>query len=253
MRRWRLALVLALCSLSLPAARSQKLPAIQTDRPDQTETPAVVPKGLVQVELGFALERADPSSASAALPTFLLRYGVNGRFELRLESEFISGKTGERRFSGLAPCEIGAKVRLAEENGVVPLTSLIGHLSIPAAGSTEFRTSYYAPSFRFAMQHTLSDALSLGYNAGAEWDGESAEPTFLYTLSTGISLTETLGCYVELYGLAPQKRNAEHNFDGGLTWLMRPNVLLDVSGGAGLTADAPEFFVAVGVSFRLME
>jgi len=253
MRRWRLALVLALSSVPMLAAQSQELPAIQTDRPDQTETPAVVPKGLVQVELGFALERADPSSASAALPAFLLRYGVNGRFELRLETEFISGKSGERRFSGLVPCEFGAKVRLAEEDGVIPVTSLIGHLSFPPVGSEEFRTSYYAPSFRFAMQHTLSDAFSLGYNAGAEWDGESAEPTFLYTLSTGISLTETLGCYVELYGFAPQKRSAVHNFDGGLTWLLRPNVLLDVSAGAGLTPDASDFFVAVGVSFRLPE
>ncbi len=111
--------------------------------------------------------------------------------------------------NGINPIKIGFKTRLFEEKGIIPLTSFIAHLVIPASGTKEFQTNYFAPSFRFTMQHTLTDKISLGYNLGAEWDGETPEPTFIYTLKTGFSLTEKIGAYVELYGFAPQKDKAD--------------------------------------------
>jgi len=50
------------------------------------------------------------------------------------------------------------------------------------------------------MQHTLSKRFTLGYNLGYEWDGESSNPNFIYTLTTGITITEKLGGYVEVFG-----------------------------------------------------
>ena len=86
---------------------------------------------------------------------------------------------------------------------------------------------------------------------GAEWDGISAEPTFLYTLTTGYSITEKFGSYIELFGFAPQKDKANHNFDSGITYLINNNFMLDLSLGIGLTKNAPDHYLAIGFSFRI--
>lgn len=224
---------------------------IQADRPDQTETPAIVPRGMFQVETGFTFQKNDEISKTNTLPTALWKYGVNENFELRLITEFTSEKIGENTQDGLAPIYIGFKVKLAEEKGIVPKTSFIAHIGLPNAASAKYKTDFYAPEFRFVMQHTLSNKFSLSYNLGAEWDGFSAEPTFIYTLTTGFSLSEKIGLYIETFGFAPQKDKANHNCDGGITYLINDNFMLDLSSGFGITKNAPKNYFALGFSFRI--
>jgi hypothetical protein len=103
------------------------------------------------------------------------------------------------------------------------------------------------------MQHGLSDRVSLGYNLGAEWDGETADPIFIYTLTTGFSLTEKIGAYTELYGFAPQHARADHRADLGFTFLLKQNMMFDISGGFGLSPNAPDYYFSVGYSIRLRD
>ncbi len=107
-----------------------------------------------------------------------------------------------------------------------------------------------APEFRFTMQHTLSEKLSLGYNLGCEWDGFTPETTFIYTLTTGYAISDKIGSYVELFGFAPQGDSANHNFDGGVTYLFTNNFMVDLSSGVGLTENAPNYYMALGLSIR---
>lgn len=239
--------------IALAAVQAQELPPIATDRPDQTETPFLVPARLFQVETGFTFERTDEDASSFSHPSMLLKYGAGANFELRLEWEWMTAETGDRRNAGILPVSIGCKIHIATEDGFIPQTAFIGHISLPDLASESFRAATYAPDFRFTMQHTLGEDVSLGYNLGAEWDGESPEPSFLYTLTAGFSLGSSIGCYAELYGFAPRKRAAEHNLDGGFTWQFARNILFDISGGIGVTSNAPEYFAGIGCSFRLME
>jgi hypothetical protein len=100
------------------------------------------------------------------------------------------------------------------------------------------------------MQHTLGDKQTLSYNLGAEWDGVTPVTTFTYTLTTGYSLTEKLGIYIEFFGFLPQFEKADNQFDGGFTYLINPNQQLDISGGIGLSEVAPRYYVSLGYSFR---
>lgn len=224
---------------------------IATDRPDQTETPSIVPKGMFQMETGFSFEKVDGHSENLVVPSTLLKYGLNGTFEFRLIAEFGTDYTNGITISGLNPISIGLKVAIAEEKGVWPKTSFIANLSIPNLAAADLKTTYYAPQFRFAMEHTLTDKINLGYNLGTEWDGESPQPTFIYTLTSGFSLSKKAGCFAEFYGFAPQKDKAEHRFDTGFTYLVTHNFMLDASGGFGITDNASDYFTAVGFSFRL--
>ena len=129
--------------------------------------------------------------------------------------------------------------------------AFLAHLSFPTIATKNYKATYYAPSFKFAMQHSLSKKVSLGYNLGALWNGATTRPIFLYTLTTGVSLTEKLGSYVEVYGFAPKHETAQHSMDTGLSYLVNNDISLDISGGYRLTQNAPKYFIALGFSFRV--
>lgn len=232
--------------------KAQSPGPIQTDRPDQTETPYTVPVNHFQMETGLSFEQTDPDVQSFSDPSILFKYGLNDHFELGIITEFATLKTKET-ISGLTPITLRFKEKITDEKGLLPITSFIGYLSVPNWASKEFKSTYFAPAFRFTMQHTLSQKFTLSYNLGAEWNGETPEPAFIYTLTTGYSISDKFGAYVEVYGFAPQSSKADHRFDGGLNFLLKENILLDISGGAGITENAPDYYMALGFSFRLKD
>ncbi|MFE3871392.1 transporter [Flavobacterium sp. ZS1P70] len=248
MKKDKIVLIIMLLASSI--ASSQDLPSIQTDRPDQTECPFIVPKNYFQLENGFSYEKTKANSNQIVAPTILTRFGINDHFELRLITEYSIDKADSEKTSGLNPVVIGFKTQLLEEKGIIPVTSFIAHISIPKMASKKLATNFYAPEFRFTMQHTLSDKQSLSYNIGAEWDGETAEPTFIYTLTTGYSITEKIGGYIEIYGFVPQIEKPDHRCDAGLTYLFNPNHQLDISSGVGFSKTSPKHYFSLGYSFR---
>ncbi len=229
---------------------AQNLPSIQTDRPDQTECPFIVPVNYFQFENGFVCQKTNDNSDEIVAPNVLLKFGINEHFELRLITEYLIYKDNNEKISGINPVLIGFKTRLFEEKGIVPTTSFIAHLAIPKLASSSYKTQFYAPEFRFTMQHTISEKQSLSYNIGTEWNGETAEPTFIYTLTTGYSLSKKISGYIEFYGFILQLEKPNHRFDGGFNYLFNPNNQLDISGGFGLSETSPKYFIGLGYSFR---
>lgn len=247
MKYFLIALLLTCC----PLVHAQKIEPLQADRPDQTETPALVPPGMFQMESGFSYQRNRANSTTSSLPSALWKYGVNENFELRMITEFVIEKEAGVRNTGFNPVLVGCKIKMADQKGIFPKTSLIGHVSLPNAATSNFKNEFYAAEFRFVMQHTLNERFSLSYNLGSEWDGLSPEPTFIYTLTTGCSITDKLGSYIELFGFAPQNQTANHSFDGGITYLITDDFMVDLSSGVGLTELAPDYYIAFGISFRI--
>jgi hypothetical protein len=230
---------------------AQELSPIQLDRPDQTECPFITPTKYIQVESGFNYENSSSLEKNYTYPSSLWKYGINEKVELRLITELVTAKINTLAVSGLNPITFGFKTALLEEKGIIPKTSFIGHLTTAQIGTKEFHTKYIAPSFRFTMQHTLSKRVSLAYNLGMEWDGNNAEHSYIYTLTTGMALTDRLGCYAELYGFLPDNSIPDHRCDGGFTYLVQNNLMLDLSGGFGLTEVSPDAYISLGISFRV--
>ncbi|MBL7857084.1 MAG: transporter [Cyclobacteriaceae bacterium] len=254
-----IALLIILAAVQLLKAQSAK-PELVTDRPDQTEAPVLVPTGGLQVETGFVYEKdrsEGTQTANIAYNTTLIKYGVNEFVELRFISEYLGQKikypeNQNTQIKGMSPLALGVKIKLAEEKGFWPQAAFIGHINL-RNGSEEFRPSYTAADFRFTFAHTLSDRLALSYNLGAEWDGETPEAAFLYTFSLGYVFTERLGVFVETYSFFPEDNKADHRFDAGLTYKFTPVIQWDISGGFGLSENAPDSFISTGISFRLFK
>ena len=244
-------LLMNLLLLSTVTVKAQDLLPIQTDRPDQTETPFLVPEGFFQIESGFNYENTDVTTRTFVYPTILAKYGVNDHFEWRLIFNYGSIEHSGARATGIDPIAVGFKAALWEAKGIIPKASFIGHLNVPFLASKNFRGSFYATNFRFTLQHQITEKFTFSYNLGSEWDGLSAEPTFIYTFSGGYSFSPKLGCYVEVYGFTPQQHFPDHRADGGIMFVPGPDFQIDLSGGLGITPlNNDYYYVSLGFSKR---
>ena len=231
---------------------------IVTDRPDQTEAPALTPKKWMQFEIGVQSEfdKADGySSQSSLYPTVLAKYGLSKRFELRLITEYAKDnfKVGNLNSStsGLAQFTVGSKIAISEAKGWLPQISLITHLELPWIASKDYRPSTIVPRYRFLFCHPINDRINFSYNLGMEWENGSSVSTTIYTASLGFALTDNIGCFVESYGFLRENTSGDNRLDGGVTFLLNSNHQLDVSAGFGLNEISPDYFVSCGYSFRL--
>ena len=232
---------------------SAQSPELVTDRPDQTESATVVPRGLLQVETGYLFTREGNVDSHAA-PGTLFRIGLGGRTELRLGHAGVVGAEGRR---GAGDSELGAKVNLIPRaDGWRPELALLGSLALPTGGHG-FSSGGADPSFLAAFAHELAPRLSLGYNAGAAWESSPDRPArdafLVYSLALGVGLTDRLGAFLEVFGdrQVAGEAAASASVDGGLTLLPIGGVLqLDFSVGRRLRGPADDLFVGAGLSSR---
>jgi hypothetical protein len=237
-----------LCCLQVVAQEK-----IDTDRPDQTESAVLVPKKYFQGEFGFNKENYEDDNYTIVHPTFLVKYGLSKRFELRLESafstEYLHYILSTKKISQLEPVEIGTKISLFEEKGLRPKTSLIAHLGLPFAASSPDEEQDLFPSCRFTFQHAISNVVGLGYNIGSEWDGFEDKTIWLYTFSPNFNIGERWYSYVELFGF--KEDSWQHAVDGGIAYYISKDTKLDLSGGFGLGKNPLKNYIALGFSFRI--
>ncbi len=234
------------------SSMTMEMEPLESDRPHQSERPAVTPKGYFQMELEFQIEDTEPGFIYS-YPAALWKYGVTNNFEIRLKTEYITiQKEPNPDVNGFLPLSVGIKAKLGEQKGVLPKISVIGDVTLPGIVAEDFETTYLAPDLRFAFEHRVSDFIDIGYNIGLKWDGINAEPDITYSLYTDFDLTKRLSLYVEGYGSTPQRDDVDMEIraDAGLTYLLGNNFLIDVSAGKGLTEDAVESYVAAGFSYR---
>ncbi len=227
---------------------------IDTDRPDQTESAVTVPKKWFQFEIGFSRQTTNAFEKEFQHPTLLSKYGIGKRIELRLitttQTNTYLVAADKLKETGLSPVEVGAKIALWEEKKMLPKTSLLFHVGIPQLASKKFKADKLAPNFRFSMQHTLNKVVGIGYNLGAEWDGFSNTPAWIYTFAPGFNLSEKWYAYVEVFGSISKENKPQHNADGGVAYYVTRNFKVDLSSGFGISKEAPDWYIAIGASFR---
>jgi len=234
-------------------ALCQHIERIDTDRPDQTESAVTVPKSYLQAEIGFNKENINEDNYDLIHPTALLKYGLK-KFEFRLEatirSSYEQSIPTTKWTRGFEPVKIGFKVALFEEKKLLPKTSLIFNLGLPSVASKNFKADHLAPSFRFTMQNALSNNIALGYNLGAEWDGFSKIPIWLYTFAPGFDIGKKWYVYLEAFGFIRHNEKPQHSLDAGIAYYINNDVKIDLSGGFGISDSSPKNYIAIGGSFR---
>ncbi len=249
----------AICSILITFFPVTVCAQIETDRPGETNIPATVPKKWVQMETGFLMqtERHYPKLKDHFIqhPSLLVKYGIGNRVDLRLITElstikeqFVNGTTSR---TGITNVQLGSKVNFLQEKGLRPNVSLIAHYNFRRF-RTLYKDSIDGANFRFAMQHTLSKTVLIGYNIGMNWNRFGSPPAYIYTFSPRFTINEKWFAYIELYGSfrRPKKYNPENNIGAGFAYYVNDNFKIDISAGFGLSKEAPDKFYSIGASFK---
>ncbi len=242
-----------------------------TDRPDFTESTDAIPAGHFQLEAGYTFtydrEHTDRVRDHAA-PEFLLRIGVVDDVELRVgwqgyswtENQFVTrtraGRrvTGEDWTDGAHDLSIGFKLKLLEQDGLVPHFGILASMNIPV-GSDVVSPGDVEPGAILLWAYDLTDEVALAGNVGFASLVDAGDRFFQTSasLSLAVALTEQLGGYVEYFGLYPnaEDSDAAHSLNVGLTYLINNNFQIDWRIGGGLNEEADDFFTGVGFAWRI--
>jgi len=224
-----------------------------TDRPDQTESAVTVAPGYLQVETGVLLTRDNSAGrdleATELLGT-LVRIGISERVELRVGFDgFVSEEIerpaprGRVDSDGFGDASLGAKLLLFEEDAARPQAAMLIESSVPI-GESEVSSDDYEPSVRLALSKDLRNGVSIGWNGGLA--REEGDDILFYTLAAGFGLTDKNGAFLEVFG----DSDDSHSIDVGWTYLVTPAAQLDLAVGAGLSSEAPNWFLGAGISLR---
>jgi hypothetical protein len=250
-------LVGIIVSVMLSPASAQ-VQDIATDRPDQANTPVLVPTGALQIETGVIVEKDNTRNQECINYTYnssLLKFGVNENFEARVALEYlgikqISDQVAVRK--GFGPVAIGVKIKLAEQHRMWPQAALITNVTLKT-GAEEFQPPFTCTDVAIALSRSFGSKLSLTINTGVKWNGDTPEAVWLYALAVGYNLTDKLATFVELYGFFPEAHQADHRTDFGVTCKILPRLQFDASGGVGLSENSKKLFVSTGLSVRLFK
>ena len=238
--------------LMIPAAAFAQ-DEIETDRPDQTETVAIVPKGHFQMENGFQHTQSGKGASDLLLPTSLSKFGISNKIELRLITDLVYNRAADSSATGLEPIVLGVKVNLWKQKGLLPEFSVIAQAQLPKLASKNLQTKHIAPEIQLLFENTITDDIDVGYNIDAHWDGVSTNPEYEYTFSPSYKFTDKLKGYVESFGYLPPHQHADHWVDGGLIFLINKNVQIDIAGAFELSSHQHfhQYYETLGFSFRI--
>ncbi|QHL87020.1 hypothetical protein GU926_06050 [Nibribacter ruber] len=231
----------------------------ETDRPSKTEASSLVPNGYFQLETGAQFERneyGDLVGKEWLYPQALVRVGISSIVEFRAEGTFRRQQTwsGDQlayQRKGLSTVRVGSKVNVLQEKGLVPELSLLLMLELPL-GKEGYKPENVAPEFKLLLSNHLTDRIQLQYNVGYRKEPEygEMEEKIQYSATLSGKLTDRISLFGEYFG-EKTNTNSENNIDGGLQFLILPNLQIDAIIGTNLSLDVPNFFTGVGLSLRL--
>ncbi|NDK56625.1 transporter [Pontibacter fetidus] len=229
-------------------------PDLETDRPDQTESASIVAARSFQLETGFYFEKATAGNTEriyTAYPTTLLRIGLLKGIEVRAEGtyqNFIVEENAKTNVNGFGPLTIGAKVKFWEESGFRPQTAFMTMITLPV-GHDAFTPENPEPNLRLLFKNSLTDQLDLSHNLAYGWEDGNAVKS--YSVSLCMALNDRIGAFGEVFGDKIDGEKAIHSADTGITFLVLPNLQLDLAAGTTINSPYPEYFVTTGISVRL--
>lgn len=253
MKKNLLLIMIAIFGTSTLCHAQEELPSLVPDRPGMTWGAEVTPHHKLIWDNGFGYEKTIEGAHTFTLSSAVLRYGLFENMELRVGTDFLlynDSDAMEPTF-GIAPLFVGTKIKLYEGEGVLPSVGVLAELRSPHIGTKDQLPSHLAPSAYLLFEHAIGERFSLCYNAGLEWDGETAEPTTFLSLALGYNITENFGAYVETYNYLYREEENQYMTELGFTWLVSRRVQLDLEGDLDLMNLGKYYAVGFGVSWLI--
>ena len=227
------------------------------DRPGFATPPDIIPRNVFEAEEGIQYENSTEGvvrNQNLLFPSVLLRYGLLENAEIRIQTDFAYNIIDGANHSvvyGFNPITIGTKIKLLEQEGMVPNLSLLFNLTLPIIGKDEFRPDNVAPSFYLSMANDLSGAVNLCYNYGMIWDGSSSVPTHFYAVCLSVNLNDKLSTFIESYGFLNQTVKPEFYLDAGFAYLITNHLQADITAAGYLNSFKDYYLLNIGMAWEI--
>ena len=232
---------------------SPEVPPLITDRPDFTESPQTVPRGMTQIEGGVTFERSGREK-NTTYGEALVRIAVGDSAELRVGiPSYLSFRGDGAHADGFDDSFLGAKFAIVKRERF-PFSVLVG-TTLPT-GQRRVASRKYNPEIKLASEVELSKKVGLAFNVGAGRPDEGAGRynQLFASASFGFDLSDRVGAYAEVYAFNRDERggNSKQFINGGFTYAVNPNLQLDARAGLGIANDVngPDYFTGVGATQR---
>jgi hypothetical protein len=236
---------------------------LATDRPDFTEASSTVGLGRTQLEFGYTYIRDEEAGVELdehSYPELLTRVGMFAEwFEFRIAwnyaQERISSGGIESAAAGAEDLYLGCKLFLFEQDGWLPEVSIVPQMTVPT-GARAFTTDEVMPGVNLLYGWDVTEWMTF---AGSTQGNRALDDTgdfydeYAQSLTVGLSLTDNVGMYNEVFGIFPHsavETGPEYYYNGGFTYRVNNNLQFDVRAGWGLNDQADDFFAGTGGAVR---
>ncbi len=222
---------------------------IGTDRPDSTNTSVVVPTGSFQSENGIdVIGRGGATILDGT--NSRLRFGVARCLEVFVDVPTYFAVLGGEANSGATDVAPAIKWQISPLPGKIDLSAVVG-AGLPT-GTPSIAGHGVEPYVQFPASWELGDGWAINGQFTAFFF--PSDPVKLITEQT-VELEKELGeqayVFVEYVGDYPEHGSPIQMLNSGGAYRLTRTQLIDFHIAAGLNANAPDYIVGLGYSFRL--
>ncbi|MEO1311061.1 MAG: transporter [Pseudomonadota bacterium] len=203
------------------AACAEDEPGFSAERPGFSTSPFALSRGGLQLEAGYLYSGGDAAETRRhTAPQTLFRAGLGGG----LEAQFGWG--------GVAASDQGGEI--------------VG----------EQTTGSFALKWSAAEQSGARPALGFLAGGAVPIDGGDVDPfagaLYAYGFESGLGVPAgpRTSLFVEHLVVATEDEAPAHVVDGGVAFMARANLQLDLHGGVGLNDAADDYFISTGLAVR---
>lgn len=225
---------------------------INTDRPDQTESPFVMGKRSLQIESGFLYNKFDKHK-SAYIFRNLIRYGISHWMEVRLLTEEGANREVyiEETVQSTYPLAASTKILIARDQKWKTAVTLVGYVELPFTATTRERKEYWSPCVLMAFGNKFNKTFSVEYNVGLKQNAYDPEWGGVFNTSFKYFFTRKFQGFTEYYSQLSFDKTSDHNIDTGLMFSPWIDFQIDVAVGTRIFAPGnSNQYATLGFSWR---
>lgn len=203
---------LLLLVLFAAKANAQDEIEFSPDCPGATTGVDIMPQWKIDWETGMSHEwnrRNGAHERTWTVNTSMFRMGLTDNTELRFQIDECFTHTPGDNYSGIANAAIGTKIRIFNGWKALPKVSFLGTFLLPGGESSHYLPPHLGIQTHLLFENSISDILTLGYDIGTEWSGDTTNPDVFFGLCVNLQATDRLAFFIESYN----RYNAEKQDD----------------------------------------
>ncbi|MEL6364705.1 MAG: transporter [Pseudomonadota bacterium] len=223
-------------------------PGFSAERPGFSTSPFALSRSGLQLEAGYLYSGGDAAETRRhTAPQTLFRAGLGGGLEAQFGWGGVAASdqggeiVGEQTTGSFA-----LKWSAAEQSGARPALGFLAGGAVPIDGGDvdPFAGALYAYGFESGLG-LFGTVLA----TAPQLDGERRAQTSISN-GLGVPAGPRTSLFVEHLVVATEDEAPAHVVDGGVAFMARANLQLDLHGGVGLNDAADDYFISTGLAVR---